>query len=66
MGYSGELNISYNNDDCPKTVVIDTGIATEENLEKLRADKRFEYVAVSQKKIINRIFLLTQLLKHYK
>jgi transposase len=43
-----ELDIS---DDCfPKTVVIDAGIATEENLSKLRADKRFEYVAISRKK----------------
>jgi len=34
----------------PKTIVIDAGIATEENLEKLRADKRFDYVAISRKK----------------
>jgi len=34
----------------PRTVVIDAGIATEENLEKLRNDPRFEYVAVSRKK----------------
>jgi len=34
----------------PRTIVMDAGIATEENLEKLRADKRFEYVAVSRKK----------------
>lgn len=33
-----------------KTVVIDAGIATEENLAKLRADPRFEYVAISRKK----------------
>jgi transposase len=34
----------------PRTIVMDAGIATEENLEKLRADKRFEYVAISRKK----------------
>ena len=34
----------------PKTVVIDAGIATEDNLAKLRDDPRFEYVAVSRKK----------------
>jgi transposase len=31
-------------------VLIDAGIATEENLKRLREDKRFEYVAVSRKK----------------
>jgi transposase len=35
--------------DKTKTVVIDAGIATEENLAKLREDPRFEYVAVSRK-----------------
>jgi transposase len=34
----------------PRTIVIDAGIATEENLQKLRADERFEYVAISRKK----------------
>ena len=34
----------------PKTVVIDAGIATEENLRKLREDSRFEYVAISRKR----------------
>jgi hypothetical protein len=34
----------------PRTVVIDAGIATEENLSKLRADPRYEYVAISRKK----------------
>jgi len=34
----------------PRTVVIDAGIATEENLGLLRQDKRFEYVAISRKK----------------
>jgi len=34
----------------PRTIVIDAGIATEENLAKLKADERFEYVAVSRKK----------------
>lgn len=34
----------------PMTVVIDAGIATEENLKRLRDDKRFEYVAISRKK----------------
>lgn len=43
-----ELDVS--DDSYPKTVVIDAGIATEENLAKLRADKRFEYVAISRKK----------------
>jgi transposase len=33
-----------------KTVVIDAGIATEENLRKLREDARFEYVAISRKR----------------
>lgn len=36
--------------EAPKTIVIDAGIATEENLEKLRADKRFEYVAIARKR----------------
>ena len=34
----------------PRTVVIDAGIATEENLALLRQDKRFDYVAISRKK----------------
>lgn len=34
----------------PRTIVIDAGIATEDNLKRLRADERFEYVAVSRKK----------------
>lgn len=34
----------------PRTVVIDAGIATEENLKRLRDDDRFEYVAISRKK----------------
>ncbi len=38
----------------PRTVVIDAGIATEENLERLRNDPRFEYVAVSRKKKFDR------------
>lgn len=34
----------------PQTVVIDAGIATEENLRRLREDSRFEYVVISRKK----------------
>lgn len=45
-----KLDIAGNSDNLPRTVVVDAGIATEENLEKLRADKRFEYVAVSRKR----------------
>jgi transposase len=45
-----KLELAENNDDHPRTVVIDAGFATEENLAKLRADKRFEYVAISRKK----------------
>lgn len=45
-----KLEITDCSDDHPRTVVIDAEIATEDNLEKLRADKRFEYVAVSRKK----------------
>ena len=37
-------------EDIPRTIVIDAGIATEENLESIRNDKRFEYVAISRKK----------------
>lgn len=33
----------------PRTVIVDAGIATEENLQRLREDNRFEYVAVSRK-----------------
>lgn len=40
----------------PKTVIIDAGIATEDNLERLRKDKRFEYVAVSRKKMPRELF----------
>jgi transposase len=34
-----------------KTVIIDAGIATQENLENLRRDKRFDYVAVNRQKL---------------
>lgn len=46
-----EMNIhtSYANT-AARTIVIDAGIATEENLEQLRADERFEYVAISRRK----------------
>jgi hypothetical protein len=40
----------------PKTVIVDAGLATEDNLDRLRADKRFEYVAVSRKKIDRALF----------
>ena len=30
-------------------------LATEDNLEKLRADKRFEYVAISRKKNVGEV-----------
>lgn len=49
-----KLELSDNSDDHPRTIVIDAGFATEENLEKLRADKRFEYVAISRKKKFER------------
>jgi transposase len=45
-----ELDIADNSDDYPRTIVMDAGIATEDNLRKLREDKRFEYVAISRKK----------------
>lgn len=45
-----KLGISNGDKDFPRTVVIDAGIATEENLKKIREDKRFEYVAISRKK----------------
>jgi transposase len=45
-----KLEMADSSDDHPRTVVIDAGFATEENLEKLRADKRFEYVAISRKR----------------
>jgi transposase len=48
-----KLDIADSSADHPRTVVIDAGVATEENLEKLRADKRFEYVAVSRKRKFN-------------
>lgn len=38
----------------PKTVVIDAGIATEENLSKLRTDTRFEYVAISRSRTLRK------------
>jgi transposase len=44
-----ELDMS-DKGETPRTVLIDAGIATEENLKRLREDKRFEYVAVSRKK----------------
>lgn len=44
-----KLDIS-DTEDIPRTVVIDAGIATEENLKRLRDDERFEYVAISRKK----------------
>ena len=50
FGMLEKLGISDTCDDYPRTVVMDAGIATEENLEKLRADKRFEYVAISRKR----------------
>ena len=40
----------------PKTVIMDAGIATEENIKRLQADERFEYVAVSRKKIPRELF----------
>jgi len=43
------LDLSYTGD-IPQTIVIDAGIATEANLERIRKDKRFEYVAISRKK----------------
>lgn len=52
-----KLEIADNCENHPRTVVIDAGFATEENLEKLRADKRFEYVAISrQRKLDGNIF----------
>jgi transposase len=49
-----KLGIADTSADHPRTVVIDAGIATEENLTKLRADKRFEYVAISRKRKFER------------
>lgn len=40
----------------PKTVIMDAGIATEENIERLKADSRFEYVAVSRKRLPQELF----------
>ena len=40
----------------PKTIIMDAGIATEKNIERLQADERFEYVAVSRKKIPRELF----------
>jgi len=34
----------------PQTVVLDAGIATEDNLRRLREDPRFTYVVISRKK----------------
>jgi len=51
-----EEMVPWNNYDAPKTVIIDAGIATEKNLEKLRNDARFEYVAVSRKKVPHKLF----------
>ena len=44
------LDMECGHEGYPKTVVIDAGIATEENLKRLREDCRFEYVAVSRKR----------------
>ena len=38
----------------PQTVVMDAGIATEDNLRRLREDKRFEYVAISRNKKVEK------------
>lgn len=51
-----ELDIEDSSDDYPRTIVMDAGIATEDNLEKLREDKRFEYVAISRKKNFGEVF----------
>jgi transposase len=45
-----ELGESHRDNKKPKTVIIDAGIATEDNLRRLREDKRFEYVAISRKR----------------
>ncbi len=45
-----------NNGSTPQTVIVDAGIATEKNIQRLRADERFEYVAVSRKKIPRELF----------
>lgn len=45
-----KLEIADKTDNHPRTIVIDAGIATEDNLAKLRDDPRFEYVAISRKK----------------
>ena len=44
-----ELEIG-DTDGVPITIVMDAGIATEENLQCLREDNRFDYVAISRKK----------------
>lgn len=49
-----KLDMAHNSSDQPQTVVIDAGIATEENLARLRADKRFEYVAISRQRKVDR------------
>jgi transposase len=49
-----KLEMTECGSDHPKTVVIDAGIATNENLARLRSDKRFEYVAVSRQRKIDR------------
>jgi len=38
----------------PQTVVLDAGIATEDNLQKLREDKRFEYVAIGRNRKVEK------------
>jgi len=48
-----ELGDDYNDDTKPKTVVMDAGIATEDNLQRLREDDRFEYVAISRRRKID-------------
>lgn len=35
----------------PQTVIIDAGIATDENLARMRQDERYEYVAVNREKL---------------
>jgi hypothetical protein len=50
----------------PQTIIMDAGIATEENLRKLRADKRFEYVAISRKRKWDRSCFVNGLEKEIK
>lgn len=49
-----KLELADSGSDHPRTVVIDAGIATDDNLAKLRADKRFEYVAISRQRKVDR------------